>query len=97
MATTQKFLIAGGVFIVVVIVAIAAFSLGVYVGERGWTAGPPSMTGPGGSPKGPVLVVRLLASRASSRQVASRGSHREEALVSYSSARQVICPPASRM
>jgi hypothetical protein len=50
MSTTQKLLIAGGVFIVVVIVAIATFSLGVYVGERGWTAGPPSMAGPGGGP-----------------------------------------------
>jgi hypothetical protein len=50
MSTTQKFLIAGGVFIVIVIVAIAAFSLGVYVGEHGWTAGPPSIAGPGGGP-----------------------------------------------
>jgi hypothetical protein len=54
MSTGQKLLIAGGVFIVVVIVAIAAFSLGVYVGEHGWTAGPPSMAGPGAPPKGPV-------------------------------------------
>jgi hypothetical protein len=50
MSTSQKLLIAGGVFTVVAIVAIAAFSLGVYVGERGWTAGPPSMAGPGGGP-----------------------------------------------
>ena len=54
MSTGQKLLIAGGVFIVVVIVAIAAFSLGVYVGEHGWTAGPPSIAGPGGPPKGPA-------------------------------------------
>jgi len=47
---TQKFLIASGVLTVVSIVAIAAFSLGVYVGERGWTAGPPSMAGPDGGP-----------------------------------------------
>jgi len=47
-------LIAGGVFTVVVIVAIAAFSLGVYVGEHGWTAGPPSIAGSGGPPKSPV-------------------------------------------
>jgi hypothetical protein len=54
MSTIQKLLIAGGVFIVVVTVAIATFSLGVYVGERGWTAGPPSIAGPGGPPKGPA-------------------------------------------
>jgi hypothetical protein len=54
MSTTQKFMIAGGVFIVIVIVAIAAFSLGVYVGEHGWTAGPPSITGPAGPLKGPA-------------------------------------------
>ena len=54
MSTGQKLLIAGGVFIVVVIVAIAAFSLGVYVGEHGWTAGPPSVAGPGGPPKSPA-------------------------------------------
>ena len=50
MSQTQKFLIASGVLTVVSIVAIAAFSLGVYVGERGWTAGAPSMAGPGGGP-----------------------------------------------
>ena len=54
MTTGQKLLIAGGVFIVVVIVAIVAFSLGVYLGEHGWTAGPPSIAGPGGLPKGPA-------------------------------------------
>ena len=51
MSTGQKLLIAGGVFTVVVIVAIATFSLGVYVGEHGWTAGPPSIAGPGAPPK----------------------------------------------
>ena len=54
MSTGQKLLIAGGVLTVVSIVAIAAFSLGVYVGERGWTAGPPTMIGPGGPPGGPA-------------------------------------------
>lgn len=54
MSTTQKLLIVGGVFTVVIIVAIAAFSLGVYVGEQGWTAGPPSIAGPGGPPQGPA-------------------------------------------
>jgi hypothetical protein len=54
MSIGQKLLIAGGVFIVIVIVAIATFSLGVYVGEHGWTVGPPSMAGPGGPPKSPV-------------------------------------------
>ena len=53
MSIGQKLLIAGGVFTVMVIVAIATFSLGVYVGERGWTAGPPSIAGPGGSAGGP--------------------------------------------
>jgi hypothetical protein len=48
MSIGQKLLIASGVLTVVSIVAIAAFSLGVYVGERGWTAGPPSIAGPGG-------------------------------------------------
>jgi hypothetical protein len=52
MSIGHKLLIAGGVFTVVVIVAIATFSLGVYVGEHGWTAGPPSMAGPGAPPKG---------------------------------------------
>lgn len=50
MSTGQKLLIAGGVFIVVAIVAIATFSLGVYVGEHGWTAGPPAIARPGGGP-----------------------------------------------
>ena len=54
MSTGHKLLIAGGVFTVVVIVAIATFSLGVYVGEHGWTAGPPSIAGPGGPPQGPA-------------------------------------------
>lgn len=54
MSTGQKLLIASGVLTVVSIVAIAAFSLGVYVGERGWTAGPPAMAGPGGLPKDPA-------------------------------------------
>jgi hypothetical protein len=54
MSIGQKLLIAGGVFIVVVIVAIATFSLGVYVGEHGWTAGPPSIAEPGGPPQGPA-------------------------------------------
>jgi hypothetical protein len=54
MSTIQKLLIAGGVFMVVVIVAMAAFSLGVYVGEHGWTAGPPSIAGPGSPPQGPA-------------------------------------------
>lgn len=53
MSTGQKLLIGGGVFIVMVIVAIATFSLGVYVGEHGWTVEPPSIAGPGGPPGQP--------------------------------------------
>ena len=91
-------------FIVLIIVAIAAFSLGVYVGEHGWTAGPPSIAGPGGPPKGPAVVC-LLARRdsrreeapVSHRRVASRGNHRQGlALTSRPSAHLVTCPPESR-
>jgi hypothetical protein len=56
MSTTQKFLIAGGVFIVIVIVAIAAFSLGVYVGAGPGGGPPPDQPGqppPGGQPGQP--------------------------------------------
>jgi len=50
MSKSQKLLIGFGAFIIVAIMVIGAFSLGVYVGERGWTAGPPSIAGAGGQP-----------------------------------------------
>jgi hypothetical protein len=43
MSRSQKLLIGGGAFIIVAVMVIGAFSLGIYVGERGWTAGPPSI------------------------------------------------------
>lgn len=48
MSKSQKLLIAGGAFIIVAVMVIGAFSVGIYVGKRGWMAGPPSMVGPGG-------------------------------------------------
>ncbi|MBL7063721.1 MAG: hypothetical protein ISS49_05855 [Anaerolineae bacterium] len=50
MSKSQKLLISFGAFIIVAIMVIGAFSLGVYVGERGWTAGSPSMAGVGEQP-----------------------------------------------
>jgi len=50
MSTERKLLIAFGAIIIAGIIAISAFSLGVYVGEQGWTLPPPSMAGPGGKP-----------------------------------------------
>ena len=47
MSKSQKLLIGFGAFIIVAIMVIGAFSLGVYVGERGWTAGSPSVAGAG--------------------------------------------------
>jgi len=48
MTTEQKLLIACGAIIIAGLIAIAAFSLGVYVGEQGWTLPEPSLVGPGG-------------------------------------------------
>lgn len=50
MSKSQKLLIGFGALIIVAIMVIGAFSMGVYVGKRGWTAGPPSVVGPGGPP-----------------------------------------------
>jgi len=50
MSKSHKLSIAGGAFIIVAVMVIGAFSIGVYVGKRGWTAGPPSVMGPGGPP-----------------------------------------------
>ena len=57
MSTGQKWLIGLGAAILVIIMLIGAFSLGVYVGERGWTrqalrpAGPDQPPPPGGRPE----------------------------------------------
>ena len=47
MSKGQKLLIGGGAFIIVAIMVIGAFSMGIYVGERGWTAKSPSIAGSG--------------------------------------------------
>ena len=47
MSNSQKLLISFGAFIIVAIMVIGAFSMGIYVGERGWTAAPPSIAGAG--------------------------------------------------
>jgi hypothetical protein len=48
MSKSQKLLIGSGAFIIVAVMTIGAFSMGMYVGERGWTARPPSIESPGG-------------------------------------------------
>ncbi len=48
MSRERTLLIAAGATLIALIIAIAGFSLGVYVGVHGWTAGPPSVAGPGG-------------------------------------------------
>ncbi len=47
MSKSQKLLISFGAFIIVAVMVIGAFSMGIYVGERGWTAAPPSIVGAG--------------------------------------------------
>jgi len=47
MSKSQKILISFGAFIIVAIMVIGAFSMGIYVGERGWTAQPPSIADAG--------------------------------------------------
>jgi hypothetical protein len=47
MSRNQRLLISFGAFIIVAAMTIGAFSLGLYVGQRGWTAEPPSITGAG--------------------------------------------------
>ncbi len=47
MSKSQKLLISFGAFIIVAVMVIGAFSMGIYVGERGWTAEPPSIAGAG--------------------------------------------------
>jgi len=55
MSKSQKLLITGGAFIIVAVMTIGAFSMGIYVGERGWSAQPPSIAGAGKAqpPQGP--------------------------------------------
>ena len=50
MSRSQKLLIIFGAFIIVAVMTIGAFSMGIYVGERGWSAKPPSITGAGKVP-----------------------------------------------
>lgn len=50
MSRERKLLIITGAILIALIIAIAAFSLGVYVGVHGWTAGAPSVAGPGQKP-----------------------------------------------
>jgi len=46
MTKERKLLYAFGAVIIAGMIAIASFSLGVYVGKQGWTLKQPSMTGP---------------------------------------------------
>jgi hypothetical protein len=50
MSRERKLLIITGAMLIALIIAIAAFSLGVYVGVHGWTAGAPAVAGPGQMP-----------------------------------------------
>ena len=56
MSKGQKLLISFGAFIIVAVMTIGAFSMGIYVGERGWTAQPPQgqRVEPGKQPPAPV-------------------------------------------
>ena len=47
MTTERKLLYAFGALIIAGMIAVAAFSLGVYIGEQGWTLQAPSVAGPG--------------------------------------------------
>jgi hypothetical protein len=46
MTTERKILVAIGSLLIAGMIAIACFSLGVYVGKQGWTLVPPSLAGP---------------------------------------------------
>ena len=50
MSKSQKLLIIFGAFVIVAVMTIGAFSMGMYVGERGWSAARPSITGAGKAP-----------------------------------------------
>jgi hypothetical protein len=47
MSRDRRLLVLVGAILIAMIIAIAAFSLGVYVGVHGWTADPPAVAGPG--------------------------------------------------
>ncbi len=53
MTRDRQLLIVTGAILIALLVAIAAFSLGVYVGVHGWTPRPPSVAGPGANPPRP--------------------------------------------
>lgn len=46
MTTERKLLYVFGAVIIAAMIAIASFSLGIYIGEQGWTLRAPSMAGP---------------------------------------------------
>ncbi|MGD8793547.1 MAG: hypothetical protein PVF47_13425 [Anaerolineae bacterium] len=50
MTRERKLLIALGTALIILMVAVASFSLGVYAGVNGWTAGSPAVAGPGPQP-----------------------------------------------
>lgn len=53
MTTGHKLLVAAGAIVIVGLLLIAAFSLGVYVGEHGWTRAGLTLQGPTGGPGRP--------------------------------------------
>ena len=57
MATSManKLIVGAGAAVIVTMLLIAAFSIGVYVGENGWTWRGVSLAGPGGPPGRPAL------------------------------------------
>ena len=54
MTTEHKYLIVAGGILILGVLLIAAFALGVYVGEHGWTRAGLALQGPGGGPGGPL-------------------------------------------
>jgi hypothetical protein len=50
----RRLLITSGAALIALIIAVAAYSLGVYSGVQGWASGPPSVAGPGRRPLGPA-------------------------------------------
>ena len=53
MTTGHKLLIAAGAMLIVGMLLIAAFALGIYVGEHGWTRAGLTLQGPGGRGQAP--------------------------------------------
>jgi len=53
MTVGRKLLIGAGAVIIMGMLLVAAFALGVYVGEHGWTRTGLALQGPGGGPGGP--------------------------------------------